>query len=344
MIRWTPFKRRYDLWMGAGILLYLFVFARVSAATQPIGESFTPVQLAIRATGSLAFVMLTLALCIGPLARLWPRAIVLLYNRRHLGVTTFLISMIHTVLSVLWYHGFAATNPLVSIFTSNSRYASFIGFPFEILGLGAILILTPMAATSHDVWNRRLGPRAWKTLHMMVYAAYGLLVGHVALGIVQFETHPLYAGLLAGGATLVSGLHLLSAIAVRAPAVAAMRDGWLVAGRPGDIPDGRARILTPPRGERIAVFRNGRRLSAVTNYCAHQGGPLGEGRLVDGCITCPWHGWQYDPETGRAPPPFNERVATYRVRIERGMVLVSPEPNPPDRPSPPAHIMDGVDQ
>jgi nitrite reductase/ring-hydroxylating ferredoxin subunit len=30
-----------------------------------------------------------------------------------------------------------------------------------------------------------------------------------------------------------------------------------------------------------------------------QNGPLGEGRIVDGCITCPWHGYQYRPDTGR---------------------------------------------
>jgi len=344
LVSWTPFKRRYDAWMALGIALYLVVFTKISASSQAVGESFTPVQLAIRATGSLAFVMLTLTLCIGPLARLWPGAIVFLYNRRHLGVTTFIFSTLHVLLSVVWYHGFAATNPLASIFTSNMRYNSFVGFPFEVLGVAAFLILLPMAATSHDVWNRRLGPRAWKSLHMMVYAAYGLLVGHVALGIIQFETHPLYAGLLAAGATLVGGLHLLSAIAVRAPVSAMMRDGWLAAGRADDIPDGRARILTPPKGERIAVFRNGDRLSAVTNHCAHQGGPLGEGRLVDGCITCPWHGWQYDVETGRAPPPFTERVATYQVRIAHGMVFVSPTPNPPDRPSPPANMTDEADR
>jgi nitrite reductase/ring-hydroxylating ferredoxin subunit len=63
--------------------------------------------------------------------------------------------------------------------------------------------------------------------------------------------------------------------------------------------------------------------------CAHQGGPLGEGRIIDGCVTCPWHGYQYLPCCGRSPPPFNERIATHRVRIENGRVLIEVAALPP---------------
>ena len=76
------------------------------------------------------------------------------------------------------------------------------------------------------------------------------------------------------------------------------------------------------RGERIAVFRYANRVSAVSNVCKHQGGPLGEGRIVDGCITCPWHGFQYRPDTGTSPPPFAEKIATYRTKIVDGVVFV----------------------
>ena len=79
----------------------------------------------------------------------------------------------------------------------------------------------------------------------------------------------------------------------------------------------------------MAIFRHGGRLSAVSNLCAHQNGPLGEGRIVDGCITCPWHGYQYRPEDGCAPPPFTERLATYRLRIENGRCCSIRVANPP---------------
>jgi nitrite reductase/ring-hydroxylating ferredoxin subunit len=89
-----------------------------------------------------------------------------------------------------------------------------------------------------------------------------------------------------------------------------------------------ARIVTPPEGERIAVFRDGARVFGLSNRCRHQGGPLGEGRIVDGCVTCPWHGFQYRPEDGVAPSPFTERVQTYRTRMIDGMVFVHPDPLP----------------
>ena len=91
--------------------------------------------------------------------------------------------------------------------------------------------------------------------------------------------------------------------------------------------------MTAPGGERIAVFRDGGQIGALTNLCAHQNGPLGEGRIIDGCVTCPWHGYQYRLEDGCAPPPFTEKLATYRVRVRNGVVEVDPRPLPPGTPA-----------
>lgn len=338
-VTWTPFKKRFDRWMLAGITLYLIVFVLISALGQPAGESFTPLQILIRATGTLAFLLLTFILCIGPLARLTPRFKPFLYNRRHLGVTTFLIAFAHAGLVLLWYHGFAELNPLVSLFVSNPNYDSLAGFPFESLGFIALLIMFMMASTSHDFWNANLGPGLWKALHMGVYIAYGLLVAHVALGAIQFEKHPLYIALLASGAGLVTLLHLSSAF-IRPGAVAEnnIADSWLNAGPVSAIPENKALVLSPKGAERIAVFRYDGKISAVSNVCRHQGGPLGEGCIIDGAITCPWHGFQYRPEDGRSPEPFTERIATYQARIKNGEVHVNPVANPPGTAVPPSLI------
>ena len=77
-----------------------------------------------------------------------------------------------------------------------------------------------------------------------------------------------------------------------------------------------------PGGERIAVFRDGARIGALSNLCAHQNGPIGEGRMIDGCVTCPWHGYQYRLEDGCA-----------RVRVAHGMVEVDPRPLAPGTPA-----------
>lgn len=52
-------------------------------------------------------------------------------------------------------------------------------------------------------------------------------------------------------------------------------------------------------GERqIALFRAADQVYAYPNVCLHKGGPVGEGLVVDGIVTCPWHGRQYDVATG----------------------------------------------
>ena len=79
-VTWTPFKKQFDRWMVAGVVLYLAVFVGASTVMQPQGESFTPIQILIRATGTLSFLMLTFILCIGPLARLNPKFNIVLYN------------------------------------------------------------------------------------------------------------------------------------------------------------------------------------------------------------------------------------------------------------------------
>jgi nitrite reductase/ring-hydroxylating ferredoxin subunit len=120
---------------------------------------------------------------------------------------------------------------------------------------------------------------------------------------------------------------------VQSPANADFVDVCAVA----EIPNNRARIICLS-GERVAVFKYDGRISAVSNVCQHQNGPLGEGKIVAGCITCPWHGYQYVPETGASPPPFIEKVPTFNVRVKNGRVFVHPKPNPAGTKAEPALI------
>ena len=91
--------------------------------------------------------------------------------------------------------------------------------------------------------------------------------------------------------------------------------------------------MAAPGGERIAEFRDGAQIGALTNLCAHQNGPIGEGRIINGCVTCPWHGYEYRLADGCAPPPFTEKLATYPVRIRDGIVEVDPKPLAPGTPA-----------
>ena len=74
----------------------------------------------------------------------------------------------------------------------------------------------------------------------------------------------------------------------------------------------------------VALFRDGDRVFALGNTCLHTGGALGEGLVIDGCAVCPWHGWQYDLETGRRRPGIGELgVPTYAMRVEAGEEVVT---------------------
>ena len=288
-----------------------------------------PAILIMRALGACAIVLLHIILAIGPLARLSDRFKPLLYNRRHFGVITAVIALLHGGFALMWYHGFGTINPIASAIGGYGNYGVAIEFPFESLGFIALVILLIMAATSHDFWLTRLSPPIWKTLHMSVYFAYAALIGHVALGTAQFDKGMGLIWALAIGATLISGLHIVAMLKGRKlDTKMDMNRDWINVGDPLSIPLNKAVTVTPPEGERIAIFRQEKGVSAIVAVCSHQNGPLGEGCIREGLITCPWHGFQFDPETGAAPAPFTDRVQTHEVRIERGDVWVNAVPDP----------------
>lgn len=49
----------------------------------------------------------------------------------------------------------------------------------------------------------------------------------------------------------------------------------------------------------VALFHSAQGLHAIDGMCAHQGGPIAQGQLDGQCVTCPWHGWQYDITNGK---------------------------------------------
>jgi len=55
--------------------------------------------------------------------------------------------------------------------------------------------------------------------------------------------------------------------------------------------------------------------------------------VVDGCVTCPWHGYEYRLADGCAPPPFTEKLATDPVRIRNGIIEVNAIALPPGTPA-----------
>jgi nitrite reductase/ring-hydroxylating ferredoxin subunit/DMSO/TMAO reductase YedYZ heme-binding membrane subunit len=332
-VGWNPSKIAYDAALLVAIILYIGMFLWVAPRFQHVTLPLDAWTIRIDAFGTCALLLFTLLLCIGPLARLDRRFLPLLYNRRHLGVLTFGVALAHVYVAFDWYFTASPLDPYVALLTANTSFARLHGFPFELFGIGALLILLLLASTSHDFWLAFLTPSQWKALHMAVYAAYLLVVLHVALGALQDARNPLLAVVMATSVVCVAVLHVIAGSRERkrdrTTALLYADAPWVIAGPVTNIGESRAIVVYLTDGEPVAIFRHAGRLSAVSNLCAHQNGPLGEGRIVNGCVTCPWHGYQYRPEDGCAPPPFTERLATYRLRIEDGVVLLDPRANLP---------------
>ena len=323
LVLWNKHKKTYDKIVVLCMLLYIVLFAGITI----IFNSETSIEtLVIRSFVSLAIVMLHIILVIGPLSRLNSKFLPILYNRRHLGISMFVAALIHGGFSIFQFHALGDVNPFYSLFTSNMDYDSLTNFPFQVLGFFALLILFTMASTSHDFFLKNLSPIIWKRLHMLVYLAYALIIAHVFLGAFQQETSLFTIGFLLIGFVVICSLHLITAFKEsKIDNFKTQKDtkGWLKVCDINEIEEDRAKIFTV-KNERIAVFKFEGKLSAVHNVCKHQGGPLGEGKIIDGCITCPWHGYQYLPHNGQSPPPFTEKVATYELKLVESIVYINP--------------------
>src|SRR5436190_3027953 len=207
-VQWNRQKKFYDAVLIGGVAVYLALFGVVSKVLFPL---VTDEIMLMRAFGAAAFILLHIILCIGPLCRLNRQFLPLLYNRRHAGVTMCLLGFIHAALVVITYHAGGDTNAILSIFAGSPLTASIAGVPFQPFGFFALVILLLMAATSHDFWLSNLSAPLWKSLHMLVYGAYGLLVLHVTFGVLQAEVNPVYAVVTGAGLAGVLGLHIVAA-------------------------------------------------------------------------------------------------------------------------------------
>lgn len=341
-VLWNRQKKIYDRTLALAVLLMIGSFVLAGAVLFP---AVTAETLIIRSVGTTAFLLLHIILCIGPLCRLDDRFLPLLYNRRHLGVGMFMLSLVHGGFSIVQFHALGDLNPLVSVLVSNPEVnAGLSEFPFQPFGLAALVILMVMATTSHDFWLTNLTAPVWKAIHMSVYGAYVLLVAHVSLGVLQSEPSPLYPILLGVGMLSVFGLHIAAGLretrldsGILEPGTDTEATLYVDVCSVDEIEETRARIVSVA-GERVAIFRYDGRISAISNVCQHQNGPLGEGKIVDGCVVCPWHGYQYEPANGRSPAPFSEKVPTFGVRVEGRRVWVSTTPNAPGTAVEPARM------
>jgi len=161
-------------------LLYLVVQDQLGA---------NPQEALIRATGDWALRFLVIVLAVTPLRELSGLSALARY-RRMLGVFMYFYALLH----FLSYSGFDMGFDVADIFND------IVKRPFILVGSLALLLLTPLAATSFNAAIRTLGAKQWQRLHRLVYAVAGLAILHffwMRAGKNDFAEVAVYAGILA---------------------------------------------------------------------------------------------------------------------------------------------------
>ncbi|MEY4634731.1 MAG: hypothetical protein RJA55_529 [Acidobacteriota bacterium] len=97
--------------------------------------------------------------------------------------------------------------------------------------------------------------------------------------------------------------------------------GFVSVGRVADFTPGAGKMVVVG-GRHVAVFRLGDDFHALDNLCLHRGGPLCEGPIDRGVVTCPWHGWSYEIATGTMVQDPRVGVSRHEVRVQDGEIAV----------------------
>jgi nitrite reductase/ring-hydroxylating ferredoxin subunit/uncharacterized membrane protein len=130
-----------------------------------------------------------------------------------------------------------------------------------------------------------------------------------------------YLGLL-GGAYLGGDLAFRFGVAVNREAWAPPLDDFTAVLDAAALEEGQPRRVEA-NGRAILLVRQGSEVYAISDVCTHIGGPLSEGKLSDGCVTCPWHGSTFSLADGRVRAgPATAPEDAFEVRVRDGKIEV----------------------
>lgn len=87
------------------------------------------------------------------------------------------------------------------------------------------------------------------------------------------------------------------------------------------LPEGEMRVVDLP-GCQVVLRNVGGNLIAIENACPHRGGPVGEGEIEGDTITCPWHGWSFNLNSGQSTMNPAAVVRLFPCRAEGDDVVI----------------------
>jgi len=201
----------------------------------------------------------------------------------------------------------------------------------RLVGLG-IATAVPAALTGANDWITTTGAeRRVGLVHALLNdAALGLFFaswlargrGHCVRGTLLS-----LAGLATAGTAGWLGGHLAFALGVGVDTTAFQHlpAEWTDVAAEANVREGEA-LRADADGVPILLTRVGGTVTAVADRCTHRGGPLDQGELSDGCVTCPWHGSRFRLADGSVVAgPATRPVQTLKVRVHAGRIDVRRE-------------------
>jgi nitrite reductase/ring-hydroxylating ferredoxin subunit len=232
-------------------------------------------------------------------------------------------------------------HPLHALLTDAPIGILFLVIVFDLLAegsaarvtlvVGILAMVAAALAGTADYADTDGTPRERATLHatLMVVA----LAGYVLSLVLRLGSDTTNAGatvtsivsflVLSAGAYVGGDLVYLTGNMVNRHAFRGAGAKWIAlepaeTDASGDVPEGRP-VKAKLGINQLVLVRQGERILALHDTCAHAGGPLSEGKLVDGTIECPWHASRYRLENGhvvQGPSVYDQPA--YDVRRREG--------------------------
>jgi len=164
------------------VIVVLLLAALIAIFGQVHGQ-WSPMHRWNRAFGDASLVLVALSFGIGPLSRLYRRAVRLVPYRREMGIYAFILALIHGIIILVGWVQYDLMR--LSGFEFHPQLQKYVmfqqGFALgNALGIVALILALLLAATSSDFALRKLGASGWKFIQMGVLPLWWLTVAHVA--------------------------------------------------------------------------------------------------------------------------------------------------------------------
>ncbi|MFC4036448.1 Rieske 2Fe-2S domain-containing protein [Streptomyces polygonati] len=194
-----------------------------------------------------------------------------------------------------------------------------------------VLTAVPTALTGLNDWSDTGGEPAPRRIGVVHAAANSTALALYTCSLVARCKGKPYKGRMLGyagfgalmaGAYLGGHLAFANAVNVNQTAFEDRPLGWTPVLADAELAEGASRKAAA--GETaVLLHRRAGQVYAVSATCTHMGGPLEEGHVKDGCVTCPWHGSTFDLTDGQVVRgPATAPEPAYETRVREGLIEV----------------------